>query len=139
MHLYVAIWTSITSNQLLLYVVSFWCIYIYIYIYILYIWVSLSLSLYVYIYIYTHIYIYIYIFIDYVKVVPHKVLHDRGRDALRPECGQSGVNRGQRERKGSFRGYPNKGVCCGLLLTLVSCCPRSSRSKCLRRPLHYPT
>ena len=39
----------------------------------------------------------------------------------------SGVNRGQRELKGSFRGYPTKRVWCGVLLTLVSCRPRCLR------------
>ena len=39
----------------------------------------------------------------------------------------SRVDRGQREHKGSFRGYPKKGWWCGALLSLVSCYPRSSR------------
>ena len=34
---------------------------------------------------------------------------------------------GVREHKGSFRGHPPKGGWSGVLLTLVSCCPRSSR------------
>ena len=37
-----------------------------------------------------------------------------------PKCFRSGVNRGQRGHKGSFRGYPKQGLWCGVLSTCLS-------------------
>ena len=62
--------------------------------------------------------------------LPDGAVHRRWRS--RKSLG-SGVNRGQREHMDSFRGYPKKGWC-GVLSTLVSCCPRYLRDLPLELP-----
>ena len=99
-------------------------IYIYIHIYICIIYI------YIHIYIYTHMYICIVVVLDttcihmciyiYIYIYVH-----RGLRVPRPPG--SGVNRGQRGHKGSFRGYLTTRGWRGVLLFLVSSCPRSLR------------
>ena len=60
------------------------------YIYTCYMYTYLSLYIYIYMYVYVYIYICIYIYI-YIYIL------------------ESRVSRGQREHKGSFRGYPKRG------------------------------
>ena len=84
-----------------------------------------------------YIYIYICIIYTHTYVGSAEELYNlkqatptqapRERRCVTPlSAGCSGVHRGQREHKRSFRGYPNKRWR-GVLLTLVSCCPRSLR------------
>ena len=59
--------------------------------------------MYIHVHIYTHIYIYIYKLVGRICIGPADLNH---RDRNHKSVQSSGVNRGQREHKGSFRGYP---------------------------------
>ena len=70
----------------------------------IYIALSLSLSLYIYIYIYIHT-------LRQIVCQFHRNKHKEQKTekrSWRPQQG-SGVNRGHKEHKGSFRGYPKQG------------------------------
>ena len=80
---------------------------------------------YTYIYIHTIIkcvlYIYIYIYIYTTTTTTTTTNHNKTSND------EQSNNRGQREHTGSVRGYPSKQGGHTVLLTLVSCCPRSLR------------